>query len=352
MTGVVRAEVELGVAPAVAFEHVVDGLADALARAGLALEAGAAGGVAQDGRRLARVVAWEEGRRLALEWWAVDWEEADPVAVELRVEPTGAGSRVVLEQRGWGHLVGDDAGELAGWFADAVAAPVLRAGTPGAFGDWLTDRRARRPSGPAAREAYRDPLYHRPNFGAILEALDLRPQDHLLEVGCGGGALLADALRSGCRATGVDHSSDMVRVARAGNAQAVQEGRLEVLEAPAERLPFPADTFTCAAMTSVLGFLADPVAALREVHRVLRAGGRFAAFTGSPEMRGTMAAPEPMASRLRFYADEELESLFRAAGFASVAVSRPDLEPFARDLDLPGTEAFADLRGQLVVARR
>jgi len=74
------------------------------------------------------------------------------------------------------------------------------------LGDWITDRRARRPSGPKARVVYRDPLYHRPNLKAILNVLRLTPDDYLLEVGCGGGAFLADALKSGCKAAAVDHS--------------------------------------------------------------------------------------------------------------------------------------------------
>lgn len=46
---------------------------------------------------------------------------------------------------------------------------------PAGLGDWLTDRRARRPAGAQARAVYRDPLYHYPNFRAILAELALSP---------------------------------------------------------------------------------------------------------------------------------------------------------------------------------
>jgi SAM-dependent methyltransferase len=141
------------------------------------------------------------------------------------------------------------------------------------LGDWLKDRQARRPSGARSRATYADPLYHYPNFKVILEELALTPDDHLVEVGCGGGALLKQALASGCRAAAVDHSPDMVRLARALNAEAVAAGRLEIVEASAERLPFPDAAFTCACMTGVLGFLTDPVTALSELRRVLAPGG-------------------------------------------------------------------------------
>jgi ubiquinone/menaquinone biosynthesis C-methylase UbiE len=157
----------------------------------------------------------------------------------------------------------------------------------------------------------------------------------LLEVGCGGGALLQEALKSECRAAAIDHSPDMVRLAQEVNHEAVAEGRLEVQQASADHLPFPDATFTCAAMTGVLGFLPDPVAALREIRRVLREDGRLVVLGSDPAIRGTMAAPEPMASRLHFYSDDELRQLAEDAGFDRARVVRRDLEPFARKAGVP-----------------
>jgi SAM-dependent methyltransferase len=88
-------------------------------------------------------------------------------------------------------------------------------------------------------------------------------------------------------------------------------------------------------MTGVLGFLPDAVAALREIRRVLRKGGRLVVLGSDPALRGTMAAPEPMASRLHFYSDDELRRLAEDAGFAEARVVRRDLEPFARKAGVP-----------------
>ena len=187
-----------------------------------------------------------------------------------------------------------------------------------AFGDWLTDRVARRPAGRRAREVYGADDIHDFARRAILNALALEPEDRLLDVGCGGGLLLRDALASGARVTGLDHSEEMVRLAgeRARGAEVVLGG--------AERLPFGDESFTAIAMSIVFFFLPDPVAVLRECRRVLAPGGRLALYTTSPALRGTPAAPEPLASRGHFYEDEELAELARQAGLATVVVVNDD----------------------------
>ncbi len=351
----VRTSIDLKLDLAAAFDTFVDELSLALARLGMRLEPGAHGRVMEGVIEVGRVVSWQPKERIVLEWCQADWQPSEVTKLELRFEPIDEGTRVTLEHPEWSNLLGDRGNELAGWFASEVAAPLLRAMAPTRFGDWITDRRARRPTGPQARATYRDPLYHRPNFKAILKVLGLGPDDYLLEVGCGGGAFLEEALRSGCKAAAIDHSSDMVRVARELNRDPIKANRLEIREGEADSLPYPDGVFTCAVMTGVFGFISDPVKALSEVRRVLARGGRLVLFTGSKEMRGTPAAPEPIASRLYFYEDQELEELARKAGFDDAHVERPDFEQFAREVGVP-EEAIELFRprggGQLLVARR
>ena len=182
------------------------------------------------------------------------------------------------------------------------------------FDDWLTDRVARRPSGARAREVYGAADVHEWARRAILDALALGPDDDLLEIGCGGGLLLSEALSTGASATGVDHSEEMVVLASQRAPAA------DVMLAEAGNLPFADDTFTAVAMSVVFFFLDDPVGVLGECRRVLRRPGRLAVYTTAPELRGTPAAPEPIASRGHFYSDEELAQLARLAGFSEVAV--------------------------------
>lgn len=183
-----------------------------------------------------------------------------------------------------------------------------------AFDDWVTDRVARRPSGSRARLVYGAEDVHHFARRAILEALALQPGEHLLEIGCGGGLLLREALAAGACATGLDHSESMVDLAREVAPEA------DIVLATAENLPFADETFDAVAMSIVFFFLDDPVLALRECRRVLRSGGRLAIYTTAPELRGTPAAPEPIASSGHFYADDELTDLARRAGLRDVTV--------------------------------
>jgi SAM-dependent methyltransferase len=351
----IRTSIDLKLDLPSAFDALVGELSRALAELGMQFEAGIHGRVLDGATEVGRVIGWQPHERIVLEWRGADWQPGEVTAVELRFEPIEGGTRATLEHPEWSRVFGDQGDELAGWFASAVAAPLLRAMAPTGLGDWITDRKTRRPSGPQARAFYRDPLYHRPNFKVILKVLGLRDDDYLLEVGCGGGAFLKEALRSGCKAAAIDHSRDMVRLAREVNREAISQNRLEIREGEADSLPYPDGTFTCAVMTGVFGFISNPVKALSEIRRVLAGGGRLILFTGSKELRGTPAAPEPMASRLYFYEDQELEELARKAGFAEATVEHPDFEQPAREVGIP--EEFLGLfkgnaGGQLLLARK
>ncbi len=348
----VSANVDLALTPGAAFDELESELSDALAELGLRLEPGPKGRVVEGDATVGQVVSWKPGKEIGLEWRPARWKPEEACQVEIRFEPVGDGARVTVEYQGWDRILEDAGTELDGWFAREIVAPLMRVTGSKRLGDWVTDRRARRPSGSQARATYRDPIYHWPNFRAILEVLQLRAEDFLLEIGCGGGAFLKEALRSGCRARAIDHSPEMVRLASEVNQESIANHRLEIQLADANQLPFPNGTFTCAVMTGVFNFLPDPVFAMEEIRRVLIPKGRFVMFAGAPCLRGTPAAPEPMASRLRFYERAEIERLVRTAGFPDVRVGAPDLKRFAEESGIPkeALEWFSGTGGFLTVA--
>ena len=328
-----RVSIDIPLKPEDAFNTIIDELKFSLERLGIKLDISKRE-ILKENYQIGKITNWNPAKYINIEWSQASWQPDEIIKVEFFFEPIDNGTQIKLQHSQWGGLIGDG-NEMIGWFASGIIAPFLTAMTFEALGDWITDRRTRRPSGAQSRAYYQNPIFHYPNFRVILSELDLTYNDYLLEVGCGGGVLLKEALQSGCKAVGIDHSVDMVKLASEANIEAVHEGRLKILEASAEQLPFPKEEFTCATMTGVLGFLSNPVVALAEIYRVLKKDSKFIALGSDPKMRGTPAAPEPIASRLHFYNDDELTTIAKKAGFANPRVIHRNLEKFAREAGIP-----------------
>jgi SAM-dependent methyltransferase len=355
MTSNVRVSVDVSLTPTKAFDTLADELILSLETRGLKIDNLSEGGRVMEGNaEVGTVREWTRGKKISLLWNPKTWEKGVTSKVLLTFKAKTGGTTITLQHQDWGAVLGNDKEELLGWFAGEVVAPLLSSFAPNRLGDWITDRNARRPSGPKSRDVYKNPIYHWPNFLAILDLLALSPADRLLEVGCGGGAFLHEALKSGCRASAIDHSLDMVRLAIQVNRDSITEGRLKISAGEADSLPYPDGTFTWAVMTGVLGFLPDALQAFKEVFRVLERGGRFVAYTGTKKMKGTPAAPEPAASRLHFYEDDELESIARRAGFSTIKVEHPSLFEYAKKAGVPreGIELFRGTESQLLIANK
>ena len=147
-----------------------------------------------------------------------------------------------------------------------------------------------------------------------LALLDVRPDDRVLEVGFGGGSLLASiaALATRGTVTGVDFSPEIVEraVRRFGS-----QGHIEVRCADASALPYPDGRFTKACTVNTIYFWPDPGAVLQEFRRVLADGGRLVVSFGAKE-----TAEKLPYTRHGFtlYEAAEVQALFEAAGFGTV----------------------------------
>ena len=102
--------------------------------------------------------------------------------------------------------------------------------------------------------------------GLILSIRKNYPGNRFLEIGCAGGAFLNAARELGYDVRGVELSSDACRMARETFGLNVFEG--DVVDAR-----FPGESFDVVFMGDVIEHLPDPAGTVREVHRILGAGG-------------------------------------------------------------------------------
>jgi SAM-dependent methyltransferase len=115
------------------------------------------------------------------------------------------------------------------------------------------------------------------------------PYGRAMELGSGTGFFLLNLMQGGVAEKGsvTDLSPGMVRVAlnNAENLGLPVDGRV----ADAERIPYDDDTFDLVVGHAVLHHIPDVAAAMREVLRVLKPGGRFV-FAGEPSKIGDVYA--------------------------------------------------------------
>lgn len=180
------------------------------------------------------------------------------------------------------------------------------------------DRTARRPHGQAAVRNYNDPKGHYTSFRRILDKLKLTADDRLLEIGCGGGILLRQALETVASAGAIDHSEDMVKLASDNNHGALEGGRLEIVRGDATKLPWSDCSFTAGASANMFFFVNHPEATLAEVCRVLKPGGRFALATMADGLLAKISFGWLFS--LRTYSDQVMSDMLNDAGFSHVEV--------------------------------
>jgi ubiquinone/menaquinone biosynthesis C-methylase UbiE len=180
------------------------------------------------------------------------------------------------------------------------------------------ERRAKAEDEVAARDTY-------------LGLLDIAAGERVLDVGCGSGAVTrAIAKRVGSRglAVGLDQSPALLAVARELARQAGVGDCVEFHEGNALRLPFPDSSFDAVVCVTVLSHVPKGEAAIPELVRVLRPGGRLGVFDLDTDMTAFTHPDRALTRRIVAAASDAtavngwlvrlLPSLFQRAGIVDV----------------------------------
>jgi SAM-dependent methyltransferase len=179
----------------------------------------------------------------------------------------------------------------------------------------------------------------RPVTDWFIRAVDAAPGMTILDVACGSGLptlALAERVGASGKVVAVDVVPTMLTATRRKAATA-KLTNVETRETSADAIGGPDAAFDAVTCKDGLMFCGDIVAALRELRRVLKPGGRFAfavwaepeanpAFTTlfGPLVEAMQLPPPPpdAPGPFRLAGPGELERVIRAAGFTDIAIER------------------------------
>ncbi|MDR3436773.1 methyltransferase domain-containing protein [Telmatospirillum sp.] len=133
-------------------------------------------------------------------------------------------------------------------------------------------------TGPEAYERYIVPAWMGEWAGDLVQTGGVRPGKRVLDVACGTGVVAREALKAagaGIDVTGVDMDEGMLRAAERFAARDGL-GAIDWRRGEATRIPADPATYDIVFCQQGLQFFPDRPAALREMARVMRPGGRLA----------------------------------------------------------------------------
>lgn len=110
-----------------------------------------------------------------------------------------------------------------------------------------------------------------------LAHLDIKGTENVLDIGCGGGDALkkmSAKIKSG-HLVGADYSEVSVELSKKNNIGDVESGRMEIIQANVENLPFDDNSFDIIYTIESFYFWKKTVECLKEVRRVLAPNGIF-----------------------------------------------------------------------------
>lgn len=154
----------------------------------------------------------------------------------------------------------------------------------------------------------------------------LAPGETVLDLGSGGGIdVLLSAQRVGPtgKAYGLDMTDEMLALARENKRKSGMTN-VEFLRGEIENTPLPSDSVDVIISNCVINLSADKPRVIREAHRVLNPGGRFA--VSDVVLRGDL--PEPVLRSVGLWTgcvsgalhEDEYRRLLLAAGFTDVSI--------------------------------
>lgn len=147
-----------------------------------------------------------------------------------------------------------------------------------------------------------------------------KPDAKVLDIGCGGGANIANWLGkcTNGHVTGIDYSKVSVEESEKLNAIAIKQGKCDIVYGDVSSMPFDDEAFDCVSAFETVYFWADLEKCFAEVHRVMKSGGTFLICN---ESDGTNSKDEKWAKKIggmKIYNEMQLRTMLEKVGFCDI----------------------------------
>lgn len=163
---------------------------------------------------------------------------------------------------------------------------------------------------------------HTPIAKWALAYLSVKPHDHILDIGCGGGKNIARMLKlaSHGQVDGLDYSEVSVLKSLLVNARAVQAGRTQIIKGSVSKMPFADGAFDIVTAFETIYFWPDLERDFVEVCRMLKPNGRFLICNAMQTQKSDKQAANFWTKmvNLNLYENSHLKSVLEKSGFRDV----------------------------------
>ena len=148
---------------------------------------------------------------------------------------------------------------------------------------------------------------------------DIKEDDLILDIGCGGGRNLerfATQITTG-KVVGLDYSEVSVEKSIKLNKKSVDEGKVEVIQGSVSEMPFEDNTFDIITGFETIYFWPDFINDLKEVNRVLKKDGLLFFCNEAVYREGEMDKYDDLVELLdmKIYSEDVLKESLQKTGF-------------------------------------
>ena len=170
---------------------------------------------------------------------------------------------------------------------------------------------------------------HKSIYENVAEFLKPKPEDDLLEVGCGNGYFLRKYASHVHSVAGLDLSELAVKMATKKNKERDATRTAEFIQGEASKLPWEDNKFSAVTSMGIFTGFPKPLESLKKMYRVLRPGGRAVIALEWNAEDGVDHTNIIEKYEMKMYKEEDMRTMLKEAGFSDISIN------YAKGLKMP-----------------